>query len=250
MLSVGLIMDNKKSLSHLLGLGLDRFQIEIVLSGNNVAEVVSRPEFGKVDIWMTQLAGTAAASWRTLTLGSASPSQPRPLVMVCDGTDAQLADALENGASAIILPDDTAFDAAASVHAAACRELFISPRLLRRLDRRLTEVLTAELPRSVLLTDREERVLALMADGNSNAAIGRSLHISPATVSTHVGKILRKLGVRNRTEAVTAAWGMALLNRTPQQAERNNQNGRHEENRAGRHNAAGDVNPPGFVSFQ
>lgn len=216
MLSVGLIINNNKSLSYLLGLALERFQIEITLAGTSVAEVVSKPSANEVDIWMTQLAGAATDNWRVLSSDSDRPSQPRPLVMICDGTDAQLADALENGASAIILPDDNVFDTAASVHAAACRELFISPRLLRRLDRRLTEVLTAEVPHAVLLTDREERVLALMAAGMSNAAIGRSLHISPTTVSTHVGSILRKLGVKNRTEAVTAAWELSLLGRPAQ----------------------------------
>ncbi|WP_344533449.1 response regulator transcription factor [Streptomyces albiaxialis] len=211
-----MVTNDNKHLSYLLGLALDRFQIEIALCGSSVLDAVSRPESGKVDIWLARLTERTPEVWRTLAPGRDDPSQPSrpvPLAVVCDGGETQVADALSHGVSAVILPDDSAFDTAAGVHAAASRELFISPRLLRRLDDRLTDALASRMPRTDTLTDREERVLALMADGMSNADIGRSLHISPATVSTHVGNILRKLEARNRTEAVTTGLEWSLIAR-------------------------------------
>ena len=83
--------------------------------------------------------------------------------------------------------------------------------MLRRVDGRLTELLTARVPSPKVLTEREERVLAFMSSGMSNAQIGRSLFISPTTVSTHVGNILRKLDASNRTEAVIAGLEMSLI---------------------------------------
>lgn len=213
MLSVGLVTNDNQHLSYLLGLALDRFQIEIALWGSSVVDAMSRPESWKVDIWLARMTDRKAEVWRMLAPGRADPSEPVPLAVVCDGGESQVADALSNGASAVILPDDSAFDTAAGVHAAASRELFISPRLLRRMDHRLTDALTVTLPRKDTLTDREARVLSLMADGMSNADIGRDLHISPATVSTHVGNILRKLEARNRTEAVITGLDLSLIAR-------------------------------------
>lgn len=213
MLSVGLVTNDSKHLSYLLGLALDRFQIEIALYGSSAVDAVSRPESRKIDIWLARLTERGAESWRMLAPRRDDPSEPAPLAVVSDGGEQQIADALSNGASAVILPDDSAFDTAAGVHAAASRELFISPRLLRRLDQRLTEALASRPPGTDTLTDREERVLTLMADGSSNADIGRSLHISPATVSTHVGNILRKLEARNRTEAVITGLELSLIAR-------------------------------------
>lgn len=214
MLSVGLITSDNKHLSHVLGLALDRFHIEITLSCANTGEALAHPDTGSADIWVTQLSDEKGEGLSALLPGRDEPSQPGPLVVVCEGTRPQVEAAMANGASAIILPQETVFDTAAAIHAAAACTLFVSPRLLRRVDGRLTELLTAPAapnPEAGVLTDREERVLALMSAGMSNAEIGRSLFISPTTVSTHVGNILRKLEAANRTEAVIAALEMSLI---------------------------------------
>ena len=211
MLSVGLVANDSKLLSHVLGLALDRFHIEITLSRAAVDEAVTHPAAGRVDVWMALLTDDGGESLSALLPGRGEPSDPGPLVAVCEGTRSQMADAMANGASAIILPHETLYDTAAAVHAAATCALFVSPRLLRRVDGRLTELLTARVPSPKVLTEREERVLALMSSGMSNAQIGRSLFISPTTVSTHVGNILRKLDAANRTEAVIAGLEMSLI---------------------------------------
>ncbi|MDT0377589.1 response regulator transcription factor [Streptomyces sp. DSM 42041] len=211
MLSVGLITSDNKHLSHVLGLALDRFHIEITLNGATAGEALAHPEACGVDIWVARLPGERAETLSTLLPGRSDPTQPGPLAVVCDGSRTQVAAAMANGASAIVLPDDTVFDTAAAIHAAAACALFVSPRLLRRVDGRLTDVLTARVPSPKVLTEREERVLSLMSAGMSNAQIGRTLFISPTTVSTHVGNILRKLEAGNRTAAVITALEMSLI---------------------------------------
>ncbi|MFF0728778.1 response regulator transcription factor [Streptomyces sp. NPDC004134] len=231
---------DRRHLSHVLGLALDRFHIDIVLSSTVVADAVSRPEAGRVDVWLARPAAATGESVREFrrlapprgtaeygpddggagagagagagTGAGGGVGRPRPLAVVCGGEESQVAQALALGASAVMLPDDSVFDTAAGLYAAASRDLFVSPRLLRRVSRRLSDVLSGPLTVAVdVLTEREQRVLSLMSAGMSNGAIARSLCISPATVSTHVGHILRKLGAGNRTQAVIAALQQSLI---------------------------------------
>ncbi|WBB63094.1 response regulator transcription factor [Streptomyces sp. WMMC500] len=227
---------DRRHLSHVLGLALDKFHIDIVLSGAAVADAVSRPEAGRVDVWLARPAAATAESVREFRrlvpprgaaeygagdggaggaaggAGAGGVGRPRPLAVVCGGEESQVSQALALGASAVMLPDDSVFDTAAGLYAAASRDLFVSPRLLRRVSRRLSDVLSGPLTAgAAVLTEREERVLSLMSAGMSNGAIARSLCISPATVSTHVGHILRKLGAGNRTQAVIAALQQSLI---------------------------------------
>ncbi|MEO3764641.1 response regulator transcription factor [Streptomyces sp. B5E4] len=222
---------DRRHLSHVLGLALDRFHIDIVLSSTVVADAVSRPEAGRVDVWLARPAAATGESVREFRrllpprgtagyeaedggagAGAGGVGRPRPLAVVCGGEESQVAQALALGASAVMLPDDSVFDTTAGLYAAASRDLFVSPRLLRRVSRRLSDVLSGPLTVGVdVLTEREQRVLSLMSAGMSNGAIARSLCISPATVSTHVGHILRKLGAGNRTQAVIAALQQSLI---------------------------------------
>ncbi|WP_407561173.1 response regulator transcription factor [Streptomyces sp. 184] len=234
MLSIGIVTTDRRHLSHVLGLALDRFHIDIVLSSTVVADAASRPEAGRVDVWLARPAAATGESVREFRRllpprgaadhgagsdggagggdGAGGVGRPRPLAVVCGGEESQVAQALALGASAVMLPDDSVFDTAAGLYAAASRDLFVSPRLLRRVSRRLSDVLSGPLTVGVdVLTEREQRVLSLMSAGMSNGAIARSLCISPATVSTHVGHILRKLGAGNRTQAVIAALQQSLI---------------------------------------
>ncbi|WP_133116364.1 helix-turn-helix transcriptional regulator [Amycolatopsis antarctica] len=117
--------------------------------------------------------------------------------------DAVTAQALRAGSSA----GDTVFDIGAAVHAAARRELFVSPTLLRRFDRTIVGLLVAHTTNANLLTKSEKRIVTLIATGMSNVAMARSLHVSPATVSTHISNILPKLKVANRTAAARTVLG-------------------------------------------
>ncbi|MEO3843248.1 MULTISPECIES: DNA-binding response regulator [unclassified Streptomyces] len=183
---------DRRHLSHVLGLALDRFHIDIVLTGTVVADAVSRPEAGRVDVWLARPSAATGESVREFPRlvprrGTAESGaedgggagagagggvgRPRPLAVVCGGEEGQVAQALALGASAVMLPDDSVFDTAAGLYAAASRDLFVSPRLLRRVSRRLSDVLSGPLTVGVdVLTEREQRVLSLMSAGMSNGA--------------------------------------------------------------------------------
>ena len=120
-------------------------------------------------------------------------------------TDADILRAVEAGAAGYLLKDATAAELAEAVRAAARGETVLAPsvaaRLVNHVRRPLRESLSA----------RETEVLALVARGRTNAEIGRALFISEATVKTHLLRAFGKLGVSDRTAAVTTAIERGLL---------------------------------------
>nr|WP_281497425.1 response regulator transcription factor [Ornithinimicrobium sp. F0845] len=102
-------------------------------------------------------------------------------------------------------------DIRSAVRAAALGQTAVAPALV---DHLLREHARRQTPRSPLLdrlTDRETRVLQEVAAGRSNAEIARRLHVGEGTVKTHVAAVLRKLGVRDRTQAAVAAYELGLV---------------------------------------
>ena len=92
----------------------------------------------------------------------------------------------------------------------------LSPSVARRVVERLQQPTSRLEVRAVEdLTEREQEVLTLMADGCSNAEIAQRLHIVEGTVKTHVARILMKLGVRDRLQAVVAAYRAGLVSVPP-----------------------------------
>ncbi|MET4702925.1 ATP/maltotriose-dependent transcriptional regulator MalT [Frigoribacterium sp. UYMn621] len=86
-------------------------------------------------------------------------------------------------------------------------EVALAPSIAALLVRRVAK------PAAVTLSARESQVLALVADGNSNPSIAKALFLSEATVKTHLLHVFEKLGVRDRTRAVTLAMELGLLKR-------------------------------------
>lgn len=114
--------------------------------------------------------------------------------------------ALEGGAHGFLLKDSPPDALLRAVHDLAAGGAVIDPRIAVRLLPRLRSVPADSL--SAELSDRERDVLALLGEGSSNAAIGRSLSISESTVKGHVTRLLVKLGVRNRVQAALLARGL------------------------------------------
>ncbi|MGH3910804.1 MAG: response regulator [Pseudonocardiaceae bacterium] len=114
--------------------------------------------------------------------------------------------ALEGGAHGILLKDSPPDALLRAVHDLAAGGAVIDPRIAVRLLPRLRSVPADSV--SAELSDRERDVLALLGEGASNAAIGRSLSISESTVKGHVTRLLVKLGVRNRVQAALVARGL------------------------------------------
>ncbi|WP_116048503.1 response regulator transcription factor [Amycolatopsis palatopharyngis] len=164
------------------------------------------------DVWVLPDPTTLRAESLHRLCGDSIPKLlPQPIVVVC-ADEADMVSALEHRVSAIVLADDSPWQAASAIHAAAARALFVSPRLLSRYRHQLVELITSP-PSSRIdaLTRREHDVLICLAEGGSNSEIAHRLFISRATVGSHVLAILRKLDASNRTEAAAFAYRYGLM---------------------------------------
>ncbi|MET7736200.1 response regulator transcription factor [Streptomyces sp. NPDC005402] len=130
----------------------------------------------------------------------------RVVVLTTYETDGDILRAVEAGAAGYLLKDLPRAELAESVRAAARGETVLAPTVAARLVDQLRT--RPERPR---LSERETAVLRLVAEGCTNAEIGRSLYIGESTVKTHLLRIFGKLGVDDRTAAVTSAMRYGLL---------------------------------------
>ncbi|GIH07983.1 DNA-binding response regulator [Rhizocola hellebori] len=162
-----------------------------------------------MDIRMPSLNGIEAT--RQLT---AQPSPPKVIMLTTFDVDEYVYDALIAGASGFLLKDVTAEDLIAAVRVVAAGDALLAPSITRRL---IADVVRQR-PRAVRaqetltpLTPRETEIMLLVAGGLSNAEIAGRLTISEETVKTHVGRILVKLGLRDRTQAVIYAYETGIV---------------------------------------
>ena len=126
--------------------------------------------------------------------------------------------ALRAGASGFLLKDVRSGELVAAIRTVAAGDAVISPRLTRRLLEEYAQVLPLsagqrgqQYPQLSALTDREREVLIAVARGLSNTEIAACLFVSEATVKSHVGRILSKLGLRDRVQVVVLAYEAGLI---------------------------------------
>jgi two-component system, NarL family, nitrate/nitrite response regulator NarL len=148
---------------------------------------------------------------------------PRALVFDGEGSDEMLLHAIESGAAGYVTGHGGLAGIVEAVHTVARGESVVPPAMLGTLLRRLIErqreaARAAE--RLVTLTPREREVLALLVDGRDAAGIAAVLVISPETARTHVQRVLRKLGVHSRLEAITLVATTGLADRLERMVER------------------------------
>ncbi|WP_214106513.1 response regulator [Acrocarpospora catenulata] len=129
----------------------------------------------------------------------------RIIVLTTYESDQDIVRAVEAGAAGYLLKDTSRADLLAAIATAARGETVLSPSVATRLVTRLRA------PVAETLSPRETQVLALVARGLTNAEIGRELYISETTVKTHLLRVFGKLGVSDRTAAVTTALSRGLL---------------------------------------
>ena len=143
----------------------------------------------------------------------------RVLVLTTFDLDEYALAAIEAGASGFLLKDARAPELIAAVRAVADGDSVMAPSVTRRLIERLREPQSEAVPRrtgtstsAILeqLTEREQEVFGLIAEGLSNSEIGERLFLSESTVKTHVGRVLAKLGLRDRVHAVILAYEAGL----------------------------------------
>ncbi|MBW8805198.1 MAG: response regulator transcription factor [Catenulisporales bacterium] len=163
-----------------------------------------------MDVRMPRLDGVAAT--RELVMRG---DRPRVLMLTTFDLDEYAFAALKAGASGFLLKDVPPPDLLAAIRAVHSGEAVVAPSTTRRLLDKFAPLLPSGSepapPELNVLTDREHEVLLLVAQGMSNAEIASKLFLSEATVKTHVGRILMKLGLRDRVQAVVLAYETGLV---------------------------------------
>jgi DNA-binding NarL/FixJ family response regulator len=162
-----------------------------------------------MDIRMPVMDGVAAT--RQLCAGT---DGPRVLVLTTFDTDEDAFAALQAGASGFLLKNVPPEELLAAIRVVAEGESVVAPRVTRRLlDRFAGQFSPPQLAdgRLATLTEREREVLLLVAQGMSNAEVAEKLFVAEATVKTHVGRILTKLDLRDRVQAVVLAYETGLV---------------------------------------
>ena len=160
----------------------------------------------------TRLITGGAPAARSAGSGPATP--PKVVMLTTFDLDDYVYEALRAGASGFLLKDSPRHDLIAAVRAAAAGDALLAPSVTRRLieafARRPPE--TSPSPSQLAsLTAREREVLLLLARGRSNSEIAAKLFVSEATVKTHVGNLLAKLGLRDRVQAVILAYETGIV---------------------------------------
>ena len=150
---------------------------------------------------------------------------PRILMLTTFDLDEYVYDALSAGASGFLLKDVTAERLFDAVRVVAAGEALLDPAVTRRLIGEFARLRPRRAPESSLvgeLTPRETEVLTLVAEGLSNNEIAERLVVSDQTVKSHVSRVITKLGLRDRTQAVITAYesGLVVPRSSPQQPHR------------------------------
>ncbi|MEU7530306.1 response regulator transcription factor [Saccharothrix sp. NPDC042600] len=167
-----------------------------------------KPDVVLMDVRMPVLDGVEATK-RIAEAGTA-----KVLVMTTFDMDEYALSALRNGASGFLLKDTPPGDLVSALRAVASGDAVVSPSVTKRLLSRFLGESGGELRDAAVLevlTEREREVLVLIAKGLSNTEIARKLFLSEATVKTHVGRILAKLDLRDRVQAVVLAYETGLV---------------------------------------
>ena len=197
----------REGMNHLID---GRPDLEIVAEAADGAEAVSlsqrhQPDVILIDLMMPRLDGIAA-----IKAIKRDDPQARILVLTSFAEDEKVFAAIKAGALGYLLKDSSPMALIEAIHDVHGGNASLSPTIARKLIRELNQ--PPALPRTVEpLTEREVEILKLVAQGMSNQEIAEGLTISPRTVGAHVGHILDKLHLANRTQAALYALRQGLV---------------------------------------
>ena len=191
--------------------------MEVVAEAADGLEAIERakatsPDVAVLDIRMPNLDGIEATRRITAALGE----RVRVLMLTTFGLDDYVYEALRAGASGFMLKDAPPEELVEAIRVVAGGAALLAPAITRsvieQFARTAQPATPPEAPPAVTeLTDREHEVLLLLTRGRSNAEIAADLVVTEATVKTHVARVLMKLGVRDRVQAVIFAYESGLV---------------------------------------
>jgi len=191
--------------------------VEVVAEASNGLEAVDkaarfRPGVILMDIRMPEMDGLKATR-RIL----ADDADARILILTTFDLDEYVYEALRAGASGFVLKDDSPEQLIAAIRTVAAGEALLSPTITKRVIQRFARTPRPAPPKELDdLSEREQEVFRLMAQGLSNGEIAGELYISETTVKTHVTHILQKLNLRDRVQAVVLAYRTGALETVPE----------------------------------
>jgi DNA-binding NarL/FixJ family response regulator len=171
-----------------------------------------QPDVILMDVRMPVMDGLQAT--RQILRAAASPARPRVLMLTTFDLDDYVYDALRAGASGFLLKDATAAELVHAVRVVAAGDALLAPSVTRRLIADFARRPRPDPPFPPTLgalTHRETEVLRLIARGLSNTEISDTLVIAEQTTKTHIGRILAKLDLRDRAQAVVLAYETGLI---------------------------------------
>lgn len=193
-------------------------EMEVVGEASDGREAVDqtralRPDVILMDIRMPELDGLEAA--RQILSGAQEEDAPKILMLTTFDLDEYVYEALRAGASGFLLKDTPPEQLVSAIHVIAEGEALLSPSITRRVISEFVKGTgpkpQAQFPRLQDLTARELEVMKAIARGLSNAEIAKELFVSETTVKTHVARILMKLGLRDRVQAVVLAYEAGVV---------------------------------------
>lgn len=215
MITLGLIDNgylNDSYVPWLEALDPGRFHFEVRRTWPSVEQATQAPDGCRPQVWMVRARSFLNADCLRSLCGGTDGL--RPIVAICENDIDDVSRALSERVAAVALVNDPLWYVVSAIHSAAARRFFLSPMVLDQFrDQVIDMVTTPESGRLETLTDREHDVLILLAEGNSNSRIAERLHVTRATVGSHVLSILRKLDAANRTEAAATAHQLGLVTR-------------------------------------
>ena len=195
--------------------GADRAEIVVAGEAGDGVEAVELARRLQPDVLITDLRLPRLDGLAVTRAVVAAGLGVRVLILTDDDTDEQVLGAIEAGATGFLGKDADPAELIGAVRAVAAGGAVIAPAVLGRILVRVAEALPAPATTTTskldALTDREREVLVHVARGHSNAEIAQALLVSETTIKTHVGHVLTKLRLRDRTQAVVLAYETGLI---------------------------------------